>query len=152
MSEENIPERYRHSVIPHIMIDGAAEAIEFYSEAFNATEIFRISQPNGIVVHAEIEIGNSLVMIGDAVKPFKSPKELESTTTGLHVYVEDVDTFSKQAINFGAEELQPVQEMFYGARQAMLKDPYGHIWIVLTHTEDLSPKEIEKNAQELFEK
>src|SRR5699024_3825882 len=102
------------------MINGAAEAIEFYKKAFDALEIFRLASPDGRIIHAEIQIGESVLMVGDADPPFQDPKTVGGTTVGLHVYVDDVDAMSAQAIRAGASEVQPAQDMFYGARQSMV--------------------------------
>jgi PhnB protein len=147
MFVEAIPVRYRCSVVPHVMIDGAANAIEFYEKAFGATEIFRVATPNGKVIHAEIRIEESVLMLGDAESPFRHPKATRGTTVGLHLYVKDVDTLFARAIGAGAREIQPVRDMFYGDRTAMLEDPFGHIWVLLTHLEDLSPEEIVERAE-----
>jgi PhnB protein len=146
MTVETIPDRYRYSVIPHVMVNSAAEAIEFYKKAFGATEIFRIAFPNGKITHSEIQIGQSVVMLGDADGPFRDPKSLGGSSVGMHVYVENVDALFVQAVNSGAKEVQPMQDIFYGDRTAMLEDPYGHIWVLLTHKEDVSPEEIVKRA------
>jgi len=150
MPTQAIPDRYRYAAIAHVMVDGASDAIEFYKVAFGARELFRIADPNGKIIHAEVSIGQSVVMVGDAEQPFQSPKALGGSSVAIHAYVEDVDAFSTKAIGSGAKEIQPLQDMFYGARQTMLEDPYGHIWIFLSHTEDLSPEEIVKRGQELL--
>lgn len=151
MSVETIPDRYRYSVVPHVMVDGASDAIAFYERAFGAAELFRIASPDGTVIHAEITIGESLLMVGDAGGPFGAPDSLGGSSVGLHVYVEDVDALFAQALKAGAEEIQPAQDMFYGDRTAMLKDPYGHVWVLITHLEDLTPDEIVERAQKMFE-
>ena len=150
MTVKKIPDRYYQSVIPHIMIKEASAAIEFYRQAFGATEIFRISKPNGKIVHAEIQIEDSIIMVGDAESPFQDPKSLGGLTVGLHIYIEEVDARSAQAVSVGAKEIQPVQDMFYGDRMAMLEDPFGYIWVFLTHKEDLTPEEIKKRGEAMF--
>jgi PhnB protein len=142
MSAGSMPYRYHRSAIPHLMIDGASEAIGFYERAFGASEIFRVSQPDGKIVHAEIKVGDSVVMLGDTDDAFGDPLALGGTTVGLHVYVEDVDSWFARAVAAGAKVLQPVQDMFYGDRMGMLEDPFGHVWVLLTHKEELSPEEI----------
>jgi|SRR5699024_1014088 len=142
MTEAKSPSRYRNAVIAHVMIDGAADAIDFYKKAFDAIELFRIASPDGRIIHAEIQIGGSTLMVGDADPPFHDPKTAGGTTVGLHVYVDNVEEMTAQAIQAGAGEIQPAQDMFYGARQSMVEDPFGHVWVLLTHTEDLSPEEI----------
>ncbi|WET81562.1 VOC family protein [Amycolatopsis sp. QT-25] len=146
----NVPDRYRHAAIPHLMVDGAAEAIRFYTKAFGGHELFRIADPEGTIIHAEVSIKGSTIMVGDADEPFKAPDAAGGSTVGLHVYVDDVDAFTDQAVRAGATLLQPPTDMFYGARSAMLKDPFGHVWVFLTHTEDLSAEEITRRGTDLL--
>src|SRR5699024_7294981 len=150
MTSIQIPARYQHAAIAHIMVKNAVTAIDFYQQAFDAQVRLNITSPEGQVIHAEIMIGQSLVMLGDATAPFATPQTLGASAVGLHVYVSDVDAFTEHAKKSGVKELQPPQDMFYGARQSMMQDPYGHIWIFLTHTEDLSTQEIEQRARQLF--
>ena len=150
MSVEPIPERYHSAVIPHIMVDGASDAIEFYAQAYGATELFRITSPKGKIIHAEMRIGQSVFMIGDPDGSFRDAKSLGASSVGLHVYIDDVDTLFSKATNAGARILQPVQTMFYGDRTTMLEDPYGHVWVFLTHQEDLTPEEIVERAKAAF--
>lgn len=145
------PERYRHAVIAHIMLDDASMAIEFYQRALSATELFRIAGPDGRILHAEISVGGAVVMVGDAEPPFAAPTASGSTTVGLHVYLDDVDTALARAEQTGATILQPAQDMFYGDRAGMLQDPFGHIWVLLTHQEDLEPAEIKRRGEALRE-
>jgi PhnB protein len=145
-----VPDRYRNSVISHVMVDGAAEAIEFYRRAFGATELIRIADADGRILHAEITIAGSLVMLGDADPPFDDPRSLGGLTVGLHVYVPDVDATVDAAVAAGAELLQAPQDMFYGDRMAMLKDPFGHIWVLLTHKEDLPLEEIKARGEAML--
>jgi len=144
---DSIPARYRYSVIPHVMVDGASAAIEFYSEGFGATELFRVSSPDGRIVHAEITIGDSIVMVGDADDPFHDPRSLGGLSVGLHVYVDDVDAQVARAVQAGATLSEPVQDMFYGDRMGMVTDPFGHLWVLLTHEEDLPPAEIKRRGE-----
>lgn len=150
MSAGSMPDRYHRSVIPHVMIDGAVEAIRFYEQAFGASEMFRVSQPNGKIMHAEIRIGDSVVMLGDTDDAFGEPRSLGGTTVGLHVYVEDVDARFARAVSAGAKPLRPVQDMFYGHRMGMLEDPYGHVWVLLEHRETLTPREIKARGEALL--
>jgi PhnB protein len=145
-----IPHRYHHAVIPHIMIDGAAEAIDFYKVAFGAEELMRIAHPDGRILHAEIRVHDSTLMLGDAEGEFRSPRTAGGTTAGLHVYVEDVDGLYHRAVAAGAESLQPPADMFYGDRTAMLRDPFGHVWVLLTHLEDLPVDEIVRRGDALL--
>jgi PhnB protein len=142
-----IPEGY-HSVTPYLIIKGAADAIEFYKKAFGATELFRMPQPDGKVAHAEIKIGDSPIMLSDEHPEmgYVSPTSIGGSPVSLMIYVEDVDTIFKQAITAGGEQLKPLQDQFYGDRSGSLKDPFGHVWHVATHVEDVSPEEMDKRA------
>jgi PhnB protein len=139
-----IPDGY-HSVTPYLAIKGAAEAIEFYKKAFGATELFRMEH-EGKIGHAEIKIGDSPVMLADEHPEMGhlSPKTLGGSPVGLMIYVDDVDTIFKRAIESGAVQLKPLQDQFYGDRSGTLTDPYGHVWTVATHKEDVAPEEMEK--------
>src|SRR5688572_5566328 len=125
MTVKSIPEGY-HSVTPYLSIQGAADAIEFYKRAFNATEMFRLVAPGGTIVHAEIRIGDSPIMLADPCETgsFRSPQSLGGSSIGLHVYVEDVDALFAQAIDAGAKSVRPVQDQFYGDRTGTLEDPF----------------------------
>ncbi|MFD0267248.1 VOC family protein [Streptomyces sp. NPDC127106] len=143
------PDRYRYAVIPHIMVDDAAAAIAFYERAFGAREEFRLDAPGGGILHAEIRIGESTLMLGDAgvdeaeAASFVAPTSLGGgTTVTLHVFVPDVDGLAERARTAGAEVLQPPTDMFHGDRTVILKDPSGHIWVFLTHLEDVSEAEV----------
>ncbi|WP_217229215.1 VOC family protein [Streptomyces anulatus] len=151
MTETAIPETYRNAVVAHIMVDGAANAIDFYTRAFGAEELFRLDGPDGRIMHAEVKIQGSTIMLGDADGPlFSAPTAVGGTTVGLHVFVADVDALARQATAAGAELLQPPADQFHGDRTTMLKDPYGHVWVFLTHLEDLTPDEVARRARELF--
>ncbi|MFE0804180.1 VOC family protein [Streptomyces sp. NPDC058812] len=146
-----IPDRYRYAVIPHIMVDDAAAAIDFYQRAFGARENFRIDAPGGGVMHAEITIGRSTLMLGDAsgdeaeAASFAAPASLGGgTSVTLHVFVPDVDSLAERAEAAGAEILQPPKDMFHGDRTVILKDPSGHMWVFLTHIEDVSEAELRR--------
>ncbi|MCT7354241.1 VOC family protein [Streptomyces sp. 15-116A] len=146
-----IPERYRYSVVPHIMVDDAAAAIDFYQRAFGAREDFRLDAPGGGVLHAEITIGQSTLMLGDAGADgpdgsfFVAPASLGGgTSVALHVFVPDVDSLVERAAGAGAEILQPPQDMFHGDRTAILRDPSGHVWVFLTHLEDVPEDELRR--------
>lgn len=146
-SVKPIPDGY-HTVTPLLIIKGAAAAIEFYKKAFGATELFRM-EDKGKVGHAEIKIGDSPVMIADEYPElgFVSPATIGGTPVSLMIYVEDVDTVFKLAINEGAIERKPVEDQFYGDRSGTLTDPFGHVWTVATHKEDISPEEMGKRAE-----
>ena len=151
MAVKPIPEGYR-SVTPYLSIQGAAEAIEFYKRAFGATELLRLVAPDGTIGHAEIKIGDSAIMLADPCEEgaFRSPQSLGGSSVGLHLYVEDVDAQFAQAIRAGAKEVEPVQDKFYGDRTGTLKDPFGHVWFLATHKEDVTPEEIGRRAEALF--
>lgn len=135
------------------MIKGASEAIEFYKRAFGATEIFRLSHPNGQIGHAEIKIGDSPIMLADSCEQgeFHPPESLGGSSVALHVYVEDVDALFNQAVSAGAKAVRPVFDQFYGDRTGMLQDPFGHIWFLATHKKDITPEEIHRRAGALFQ-
>jgi PhnB protein len=139
-----IPDGY-HSVTPYLIIKGAADAIEFYKKAFGATELFRMDH-EGKVGHAEIKIGDSPIMLADEnlEMGYKGPTTLGGTPVSIMIYVDDVDTIFKQALAAGGEQQKPLQDQFYGDRSGTLKDPFGHVWHVATHVEDVSPEEMEK--------
>jgi PhnB protein len=148
MTIKPIPDGY-HSITPYLMIDGATQAIEFYKQAFGATEMFRMDTPGGKIGHAEILIGDSRIMMADDCgqeSPFRNPRSSGSSSVGLHLYVDDVDQVFAQAVNAGAKIIKPVQDQFYGDRTGALADPFGHVWFIATHKEDLSPDEIRKRA------
>jgi PhnB protein len=128
-----IPEHHKQAVIPHIMVDGAAKAIAFYAEAFGAVELFRLEGATGRIVHAEVGVHGSTLMLGDAEGdgPVSDPGRV-GTSVVLHVYVPDVDGLTTTAVASGAELLAAPADMPYGARQSMLRDPFGHVWIFLT--------------------
>ncbi len=140
-----IPTGY-HSVTPYLIINGATEAIEFYKKAFGATELFRMPAPGGRIGHAEIKIGDSPIMLSDEWPEMKylGPKSLGGSPITLMIYVEDVDSVFKQALGAGAQEQRPVEDKFYGDRSGTLVDPYGHIWHISTHKEDVTSEEMEK--------
>ncbi len=141
---KSIPEGY-HSVTPYLIIKGAADAIEFYKKAFGATELFRMDH-EGKVGHAEIKVGDSPIMLADEHPGmgYVSPKTLGGTPVSLMIYVDDVDTIYNQAIKAGGVEMKPLQDQFYGDRSGTLTDPFGHVWTVATHKEDVTPEEMDK--------
>ena len=139
-----IPEGY-HSVTPYLIVDGGAQAIDFYKKAFGATELFRMEH-QGKIGHAELKIGDSPIMLGDEHPEmgYKGPKAFGGTPVSLMIYVEDVDTVYKRAIESGGIEMKPLQDQFYGDRSGTLTDPFGHVWTIATHKEDVTPEEVEK--------
>lgn len=145
-----IPATYPR-VTPHLTIDGAVGAVDFYKEVLGATERMRMRMPDGTVSHAEIEIGGSVIMIGEANLPIPtdpSPKTLGGTPVSLFVYVEDVDDVFQRAVKAGAEPVSEPSDHFYGDRVATVDDPYGHRWNIGTHVEDVTPEEMERRAAE----
>ena len=148
MAVEPIPEGH-HCVTPYLAVDDASAAIEFYKRAFGATERMRLSAPGGKIGHAELEIGDSLIMLSD---PFpqataRPPKELGGTTCGVFLYVEDVDSAFQRAVDAGAKVAMAPADMFWGDRFGSLTDPFGHNWSLATHKEDLTEEEIAHRGQ-----
>jgi uncharacterized glyoxalase superfamily protein PhnB len=145
-----IPERM-HTVTPHLICAGAAEAIEFYKRAFNAKELRRLPGPQGKIMHAEIRIGDSVVMLVDEFSEWEAlgPKSLKGSPVTIHLYVENVDAFVSRAVEAGAKITMPVADMFWGDRYGQLEDPYGHRWSVATHIRDVTPEELERGAQQM---
>lgn len=146
-----IPDGF-HSVTAHLVCRNAAQAIDFYKKAFGAEEIMRMPGPGGTVMHAEIKIGDSIVMLADENPQWdsKSPLTLNGTPVSLHVYVHDVDKAFDRAVKAGAKVKMPVMDMFWGDRYGQVADPYGHSWSLATHTKDMTPAEIGKAQQEFF--
>jgi PhnB protein len=143
------PARYRNAVVPHIYIDGAAEAVGFYRRAFGAEELFRIAQQNGRILHSELSICGSTVMLGDPGAPlYGEPRRLDGCTASLHLMVDDNAAVFARAIAAGCETVQPPTDMFYGASSASVRDPFGHVWVLLTWKEDLAPAEMERRGRE----
>lgn len=143
-----VPAGY-HSVTPYLLMKGAAAALDFYKRAFGAEELMRMPMPDGTIAHAEIKIGDSPIMLADEGDQScdlgqKSPATLGATSVSVMLYVPDVDAQYKQALAAGATELRPVKDQFYGDRSGTLRDPYGHVWTLATHVEEVSPEEIER--------
>ncbi|MGH6646359.1 VOC family protein [Aquabacterium sp.] len=133
-----------HSLTPHLVCAGAAEAIEFYKKAFNAVETARLPGPDGKLMHAAVRIGDSVLMLVDEFPQWGSlgPKALKGSPVTLHLYVEDVDAGVAQAVAAGAKLTMPVADMFWGDRYGQVEDPFGHKWSLATHTRDLTPEDI----------
>jgi len=148
MAVKSIPEGH-HTVTPYLILEGAAEAIEFYKSAFGATELFRFPTPDGKIGHAEIKIGDSPVMLADAYPEmgYKGAKSLGGSPVNLMIYVEDVDSVFNRAVEAGATVREAVSDKFYGDRIGTLIDPFGHVWHVATHKEDVSLEEMKERAQ-----
>lgn len=143
-----IPDGYR-TVTPYLVFDDAASAIEFYKAAFGAKERMRMEAPGGKIGHAEIEIGDSMVMISDSSpqSTAKSPTELGGTTAGVFLYVDDVDAVAQRAIDAGATVTMEVDDQFWGDRFGSFTDPFGHSWSIATHVEDVPPEEMAERAR-----
>lgn len=145
-----IPEGY-HSLVPYLIVQGAAQAIAFYKEVFGATETMRFPGPDGKIGHAEIRVGDSRLMLADEMPGhgFSGPATLGGTPVGLLVYVEDVDACAAKAVAAGAKQVKPVQDQFYGDRSGTFTDPFGHLWTIATHIEDVPPAEIQRRMATL---
>jgi PhnB protein len=152
MAVKPIPDGYPR-VTPYLYIDGAAAAIEFYGNVLGATERMRMGGPDGKVGHAELQLGDSVIMLADEHPDMniRGPKSIGGTAVSLSVYVEDVDAVFAKAIKAGATELRPVEDQFYGDRLGHFEDPFGHHWSVATHIEDVPPAEMEKRAAAMAE-
>jgi PhnB protein len=148
MSVKPIPDGYT-SLTPYLVCKDAAKAIEFYSKAFGGKEIMRMPGPNGRVMHAEMTIGNAVLMLSDEneERGYLSPQSIGGTATSIMFYTDDVDTVFNRAVALGAKVEMPPADMFWGDRMGNLKDPFGHNWAVATHKEDVSPDEMQKRMQ-----
>ncbi len=148
-----VPKGY-HSVTPYLVVDDAKRAIEFYKRAFGAQETARMDGPHGKIAHAEIRIGDSMVMLSDEMPGAgnKSAKTLGGSPVGLMIYVDNVDAVFKQAVAAGAKVVQPLENQFWGDRYGRITDPFGIPWSLATHIEDVSPQEMAKRSKEAMEK
>jgi len=146
-----VPKDYS-TVTPVLSLRDASGAIEFYKKAFGAKELARLSDPGGKILHAEIKIGDSKIMIAEEFPEWGnvSPKTIGGTPVRLHVYVKDADEFAKNAVEAGSKMAAPVEDQFYGDRAGRLEDPYGYIWIVASRKENVSLKEVQKRANAMF--
>ena len=146
-----IPDGY-HTVTPGLTVRDGAKAIEFYQQAFGAQQVFRMDKPDGRLMHAELKIGNSVIMLGEEYlqQGCQSPESLKGTPVSFYLYVADADAAFAQAIAAGAKAIKPVSDMFWGDRQGDVTDPFGHRWSVATHKEDLTPEQIGQRSQEFF--
>jgi len=135
-----------HTVTPHLICAGAADAIEFYKTAFGATELSRMPGPDGKVMHASIRIGNSVIMLNDEMPDWGTvgPKALKGSPVTVHLYVENADEVFDKAVRAGAKVTMPLDDMFWGDRYGKVEDPFGHQWSIGTHMRDVSPEEMEK--------
>lgn len=152
MATKTIPDGY-HSVTPYLIIKGAASAIDFYKRAFGATELMRMPSPDGTIGHAEIKIGDSTIMLADEHPQmgYRSPQSLGGAGVSLMIYLDQVDDVFKRAVAAGAKELQPVKDQFYGDRSGTLQDPFGHVWTIATHVEDISPEEMRTRVEKFMQ-
>jgi PhnB protein len=148
MTAKTIPDGY-HAVTPYLIVNGAADAIAFYKKAFGATEIMRIAAPHGKIGHAEIQIGDSRIMLADEYPEMdtRAPQAYGGSPVSIHLYVGDADAVVRKATAAGAQVTRPVEDKFYGDRSGTLTDPLGHVWHVSTHKEDLDPPEIRRRAE-----
>jgi PhnB protein len=153
MAVKPVPEGY-HTVTPYLICGGAADAIDYYKKAFGAVELMRFPTPDGGIAHAEIKIGDSTVMLADEFPAMnaRSPKTVGGTPVGLMIYVPNVDAVYRAAVAAGGTELQPLEDKFYGDRAGTLLDPFGHMWTVATHKEDVSPEEMKRRSEEAMAK
>lgn len=145
MTVQSIPDGY-HSVTPYLTIRNASDAIEFYRRAFGATELGRMADPTGKIANAEIQIGDSRILIRDETSETPGPESLGGSPVMIHLYVEDVDKIASQAVAAGAKVMIPVGDQFYGDRSGRFADPFGHMWIISTHKEDVSAEEMRERA------
>jgi PhnB protein len=148
MAVHYVPEGY-HTATPYLIVKGAARAIDFYKKAFGAAELMRYPGPDGRVAHAEIKVGNSLIMLADEFPEmgYRGPQSLGGSSVSILLYVKDVDAQFQQALAAGATVLKPLQDQFYGDRSGTLTDPFGHVWTLATHKEDVSPEEMKKRLE-----
>ena len=142
-----IPDGY-NAAMPYLTCKDAGRALEFYAKAFGATEVMRMPAPDGRIGHAEIKIGDAVIMVSDEYPEMQiqSPQTLGGTPVGIYVYVADVDALNQRAIAAGASVERPIADQFYGDRSVTLRDPFGHRWFFATHKEDLSPEELQRRA------
>ena len=142
-----IPEGY-HTLTPSIVVNDGARAIDFYKRAFGAVEVGRFPSPDGKIAHAEMKIGDSKFMLSDEFSfgPTRAPKTLGGTTTVFYIYAEDVDSLFDQAVKAGATVKFPLKDQFWGDRTGHLADPFGHVWALAMHKEDVSPEEMQRRG------
>ena len=146
----HIPKGY-NSVTPYLVVKGASRAIEYYKKVFGATEVFRMDQPDGKVGHAELQIGDSRIMLADENPQMgqghASAESIGASPVSLYLYIPDVDAVVERAVSAGAKVLRPVQDQFYGDRNGFIQDPFGHLWGIATHVEDVAPQELAERAK-----
>jgi PhnB protein len=151
MAVKPVPEGY-HTATPYLVVKGAVKALEFYKKAFGATEEVRMDGPGGSVMHAEIKIGDSMIMLGDENVEMgaKCPATYGGSPVSILLYVPDVDAMTKQALAAGAKVERPVTDQFWGDRMGSIVDPFGHKWSIATHKEDVTPEETTRRFQEMM--
>jgi PhnB protein len=149
-----IPQGY-HSITPYLVIKGAAQAIDYYKKVFAATEVVRMNAPDGKVGHAELQIGNSRFMLADENpsmgQGYTSAATIGGSPVSLYLYVPDVDKVVERAVAAGAKTLKPVQDQFYGDRSGFIQDPFGHLWGIATHVEDVSPEQMKERMKKVMQ-
>jgi PhnB protein len=148
MATKAIPDGYR-TATPYLIVAGAAEAIDFYKRAFGATELLRMADPHGRVGHAEIKIGDSVIMLADEhpAMGYRGPRSLGGSSVSILLYLENVDGVFERAIRAGAKAQRAVTDQFYGDRSGTLEDPFGHVWTIATHVEDVPAEELQRRAE-----
>jgi len=148
MATKAIPEGYR-TATPYLIVKGAAEAIDFYKRTFGATELLRMADPQGRIGHAEIKIGDSVIMLAEEhpAMGYRGPRSLGGSSVSILLYLENVDGVFERAIKAGAKAQRAVADQFYGDRSGTLEDPFGHVWTVATHVEDVPAEELQRRAE-----
>ena|SRR5437868_8786004 len=148
------PPKGYHSVIPYLIIQQAAKAIDFYKKAFGAKEMLRMEQPSGKIGHAELKIGDAKLMLSDECPEMQArgPEAFGGCPIIVHLYIKNADAVIAKAVSLGAKVTRPAEDMFYGDRSGMIQDPFGYSWCISTHIEDLTPAKVKKRAQALFGK
>jgi PhnB protein len=151
MAVKPIPEGY-DAVTPYLVIKGASAAIDYYKKVFGATERMRMDAPGGMIGHAEMTIGGSMIMLADEYPDmgYRGPKAFGGSPVSLLLYVPNVDEVFKRAVDAGAKPLRPVADQFYGDRMGTLEDPFGHVWSIATHVEDVSPEEMRRRSEKMM--
>jgi PhnB protein len=147
-----VPEGYPR-VMPYLIVDGGSEAIDFYTQVLGASERVRMPGPDGRLGHAELQFGDSVIMLADENPEMgaRGPRSVGGSPVTIHVYVDDVDDTFERALQAGATALQPLEDRFYGDRAGQLEDPFGHHWSLATHVEDVPPEEMSRRAAEMME-
>jgi PhnB protein len=150
MAVQPVPEGY-HTATPYLIVDGATRALEFYARAFGAKELMRFPAPGGRIMHAEMRIGDSVIMLADEHPEmgYRGPRALGGSPVSILLYVPDVDARFERALAAGAESVRAVENQFYGDRSGTLVDPFGHVWTLSTHVEDVAPDELQRRSEAL---